>query len=65
MFWIKVVVSIVIGCTVGVIGDIFFRVLIKVSPRLVPERIRVEYGCFCHYQEPYGWVVMGSCPFHD
>jgi hypothetical protein len=21
--------------------------------------------CECHYQEPYGWVVMAGCKWHD
>jgi len=45
--------------------DVLIRMTIKIAPRLVPEWLRSRYGCFCHHCEPYGWVIFGSCPFHD
>lgn len=24
-----------------------------------------DLDCGCHYQEPYGWVIMAGCALHD
>lgn len=28
-------------------------------------KIMMFCDCGCHYREPYGWVVMAGCRWHD
>lgn len=33
--------------------------------RRLPESWRLRIGCECHHAEPYGWVIMAGCKYHD